>query len=380
MKVGLCLFTDSMDPSGVGEHMLTLAGLLRDRYRISLVCPPRESCVSLLQRAGELGLDTLGLSVRGDRGAWESLRDWLHEQRVDIFHCHAGIGWEGHHGLYAAHAAGVPVLLRTEHLPQLITEPWQHEDYMRMVQTIDGIICVSEQACATFLNSGVPAEKLHMVRNGINVHHGMADREGARRRLALHPGTTIGLTVGRLAEQKGHEYLIGAIPLVLKRVRAAMFIIVGEGELEGQLRTHINESGLDEHAYLIGRCDYVPDLMAAADLFVLPSLFEGLPLVVLEAMAAGLPVVGTRVCGTSEAVVDGVTGRLVQARNPEALARGILEVLENPVVARQWGAAGRARLEREFSADRMARETAAIYEELLLLSGWPGSNFMNATV
>ena len=107
------------------------------------------------------------------------------------------------------------------------------------------------------------------------------------------------------------------------------------------------------------------DLMAAADLVVLPSLFEGLPLVVLEAMAAGLPVVGTRVCGTTEAVCDGMTGRLVEAQDAAALADAVLEVLERPELAARWGDARRRRFEREFQPARMARETAAVYEELL---------------
>ena len=111
--------------------------------------------------------------------------------------------------------------------------------------------------------------------------------------------------------------------------------------------------------------------MAAADLFALPSLVEGLPLVVLEAMAAGLPVVGTRVPGTSEVVIDGVTGRLVPpgrlagCGEVAALAAAILETLQDPDLAARWGAAGQDLVEREFSAKRMARETADVYEELL---------------
>jgi len=105
--------------------------------------------------------------------------------------------------------------------------------------------------------------------------------------------------------------------------------------------------------------------MAAADLFVLPSLFEGLPLVALEAMAAGLPLVGTRVCGTAEVIVDGITGCLVEANDADALSEAILGTLARPELAARWGAAGRRHVAHQFSAARMARETAAVYEELL---------------
>ncbi|HEX2171392.1 MAG TPA: glycosyltransferase, partial [Dehalococcoidia bacterium] len=114
-----------------------------------------------------------------------------------------------------------------------------------------------------------------------------------------------------------------------------------------------------------GHRDDARALIAASDLFVLPSLFEGLPLVVLEAMAAGFPVVATRVCGTSEAVEDGVTGRLVTPEDPQALADGILEALCQPERAAQWGRAGRLRVEQEFRPARMAQETTAIYAEVL---------------
>jgi glycosyltransferase involved in cell wall biosynthesis len=109
----------------------------------------------------------------------------------------------------------------------------------------------------------------------------------------------------------------------------------------------------------------VPDLLAAADLLVLPSLFEGLPLVVLEAMAAGRAVVGTQVCGTLEAVQDGVSGRLVPPGESAALASAIVELLDQPELAARFGAAGQARCASEFRAERMARETAQLHQERL---------------
>ena len=98
MQLGICLFTDSLEPSGVGEHMLTLAAELRMRYRISFGCIPNEPGVTLLKRARALGVDTLPLDGRGTRLAPEIVRlqRWLRDHRVDVFHLHAGVGWEGH--------------------------------------------------------------------------------------------------------------------------------------------------------------------------------------------------------------------------------------------------------------------------------------------
>ena len=113
----------------------------------------------------------------------------------------------------------------------------------------------------------------------------------------------------------------------------------------------------------------VPDLLACCDLFVLPSLFEGLPVSILEAMAAGKPVISSAIGGTNEAVIDGQTGLLVPPGNPAELARAVTCLLSNPTLAAQMAANARARVEQEFSAEMMVQRVDAIYEELLAARG-----------
>jgi len=115
VKAHVCLFTDSLAPSGVGEHMLTLAAELADRYELSFVCPGGDAGAPVLTRAAEIGLEVEPLEVRGEPAADGELRDFLESRRVDLFHCHAGITWEGHAGVRAAHGH-VPGIVRTEHL------------------------------------------------------------------------------------------------------------------------------------------------------------------------------------------------------------------------------------------------------------------------
>ncbi len=401
VKPSVCLFTDSLAPSGVGEHMLTLAAELRGRYALSFACPPSPSGVPLLARARKMGLATLPLEVRGEREASERLGGWLRAQRVRVFHGHAGVAWEGHDGVRAARAAAVPSVVRTEHLPDLtivfrtedlpdlVHSPYHRADqrpdhrcltemvegdradYLRMIGMVDRLICVSAAARESFLRSGVAPHKLRVVRNGIRPQPAARGATEVRERSGIPSRARVVLTVGRMLELKGYHCLLEAVPAVVEGEPNACFLWVGEGPLEGELRERARALGLDGRVRFAGRREDVPDLMAAADLFVLPSLVEGLPLVVLEAMAAGLPVVGTRVCGTSEAIRDGVTGRLVEAGglveagDMAALAAAILEPLEDPQLAARWGAAGRSLVEREFSAERMARETAKIYEGVL---------------
>lgn len=358
--------------------MLALAAELRGRYEVSFVCPPSPAGAPMLERARAMGLATFALREDGRRnGGGERIRHWLRARRVRVFHGHAGVAWEGHAGVYAARAAGVPVVVRTEHLPDLtdtpwlVTTPWERTDYPGMVGLVDRLICVSQEARVSFLLRGVPAEKLEVVHNGIRPRPAASTRAEVRERMGIPPDDRLILTVGRLQERKGYRTLLEAVPAIAERVPDAHFLWVGEGPLEGQLRERVRKLGLEDRVLLAGRREDVPDLLAAADLFVLPSLVEGLPLAMLEAMGAGLPVVGTRVCGTSEVVRDGATGRLVEAGDACSLATAILEPLEDPRLAARWGAAGHSLAEREFCAGRMAKETAGIYDELLLVSRRP---------
>lgn len=363
----ICLFTDSLQPSGVGEHMLTLAAELRRMYQIKFVCPPTSAGKVVLERANALGIETYGFALRGLRGipsARHRFGEWLHEQRVALCHVHAGIGWEGHAGVYAARGADVSVV-RTEHLPDLITAPRLRDAYLRLIPAVDRFICVSAAAGDSFLQAGVPAEKLRVVQNGIARPPTHISKCAIRTRLGLPEHARIVLTVARFTAQKGYRYLLDAVPSVLARMEDAHFVWVGTGPLEGALRSTIARRGLEDRVRLVGHRLDVPELLAGSELFVLPSLFEGLPLVVLEAMAAGLSVVGTRVGGTTEAVEDGVTGRLVPTADSETLAAGIVEALQAPDLAARWGQAGSRRVVQFFSATRMANQTAALYEEVL---------------
>lgn len=364
VKPTICLFTDSQDPSGMGEHMLILATQLLEGYRVLFVCPHCEKGIGYLERAEALGCTVARLPV--DAGAAkQALQWWLAEMDVEVFHCHAGIGWEGHWGIHTAHEAGVPVIIRTEHLPYLLTDPRQRAEYQARLPLVDQLICVSKEAAKSYRKAGVPAQKIRVVRNGIIPKHVEADRTAIRAKFGLPPEAQLVLTVARMTEQKGHCYLLAAIPEIMAAAPNAHFIWVGEGPLEAELRRQAEALGIHAPRLIwAGRRNDVPALLAAADLFVLPSLFEGLPLVVLEAMADGVPVIGTRVCGTSEAITDGFNGRLVAAKDSHALAAAVSEALAKPALTSRWAHAGRTRFEQEFSAARMAEETAALYEAL----------------
>src|SRR5215217_5169109 len=367
MRRRVCLFTASHEPSGVGRHMLALAEGLREHYDITLGCIRHSQGEQLLARAAALGVETLPLDGCGRRTdpEIERLRSWLRASRADVFHLHAGVGWEGHTSVYAAREVGVPVIIRTEHLPDLIRDPEERISHQRLLDAVNQLICVSDGSAHLMRRVGMPATKIAVVRNGVPPAPDRHDAATVLTDLHLPAGARLVLTVARFTGQKGHRFLLQAIPTILAACPTAQFLWVGEGPLKEELKHEVRERGLESAVRFLGQREDVAALLAAADLVLLPSLFEGLPLIILEAMATGRPVVATSTLGTDEAVIDDVTGRLVPPGNPQALAAGVLEVLTYPKLAARWGAAGRERWRHEFTAERMVRQTVAVYEDLL---------------
>lgn len=168
-------------------------------------------------------------------------------------------------------------------------------------------------------------------------------------------------TAARLAHQKGHSYLLEAIPSVLAEYPQARWQFAGHGEKEEVLRQQAKQLGVDSHVSFLGRRDDVPDLLAQWDAFVLPSLWEGFPNVLLEAMARCRPVIATNVEGSGELVLHEETGLLVEKQDPQALAQAMKTVLADPGRAERWGRAGRKRVEDYFSVGKQIMEFEELY-------------------
>jgi len=170
--------------------------------------------------------------------------------------------------------------------------------------------------------------------------------------------------VGRLEEQKGHAHLLAALPELQRQIPALVMLLVGEGREEENLRRQVRDLGLEAYVRFLGTRRDLPEIYRALDLFVHPSLWEGLPLALLKAMGAGLPVVGTRVSGSQEAVVDGVNGCLVEPGDPEALARAILELHRHPETRQRLGDEARRTVEARYSLEAMLTRLEDLYLEL----------------
>ncbi len=356
-KPRLFLVTESPAPSGVGEHMLTLADGLEERYDI-VVGATRAS--GLLDRARAHGLAVKAI----DPADPADLGRWVARSRPALVHVHAGIGWEGHASARAAH--GIARVVRTEHLPYLLTDTAQCDEHRAVLQGVDRLIAVSDAVAASHRAAGL-GNRLVTIANGVAPRAPTRDRDELRREAALGDGPVL-LMAGRLAEQKGHALMLDALPAILAARPDATLLIAGDGPLLWAVAAQVARRGLAGSVRLLGHRADLPELMAAADLLVLPSRFEGLPLVALEAMAAGLPVVASDAPGNAGMLEHGRSGWLAPAGDAEAFAATVIAALSDPAKLAHVAAAGRDLYATRYTAARMIDETAAVYDEEAALS------------
>ena len=255
--------------------------------------------------------------------------------------------------------------LREEHLARdkWLFKPkrWgYHALYSLGARAVNRIVAVSEEVKTSILQTlpGIPAVKVTTVSNSVDVNrYGLrAGWVDLRRDLGLGEQEKVAAVVATFKEQKGHRFLLDALPEVVKKFPDFRVLFIGDGELRDVLRAQTMALRLDKNVCFLGSRGDVPALLAASDLFILPSLWEGLPMALIEAMASGLPVIATRVSGTNQVMRHGETGLLVAPGDSRELRDAVLELLSRPDLALEMGKTARSRVEVHFGAQKQAQE------------------------
>ncbi len=229
----------------------------------------------------------------------------------------------------------------------------------------DHLIAVSRQAREHLIRQGVRPERISVVYNGIEVPPTLPSRKSARQALGLPANAPVLGTVARITTLKGIRYGIEAMSLLVKDFPDLTYVILGDGDQAESMRRLTANRQLENR---IRFCGYQPDVwpyLAAMDVFLFPSLKEAMGIALIESMAAGLPVVSTRVGGIPE-VVTQATGVLVSPKDGGELAEATRRLLLAPELREELGAAGRRRVEQEFSAAAMASKTESVYEAVVV--------------
>ena len=348
--------------------LLLMGGLDPARWDATLVYHPSTGIEPLVERAAGLGASLwpvapMPLGFAGARRL-PLFASELRRRQPAVFHAHLTWPLACKFALAAAVLARIPAVVATHQLFFDIAFTKATLAQQRLLaRGVDRYLAVSEHTADRLEHGlGLPAERVQVVPNPVDVDaYDAAILQPPVEALNGDNELPVVLCAARLHEQKGHRFLIDAIPAVPN----ARFVFAGGGPERGALEAQSRALGVAERVLFLGARSDVPALLRGCDVFVLPSLYEGLPLAVLEAMASRKPVVATRIGGTDETVVDGKTGFLVPVRDPSALAAAINALLEDPERARAMGAAGRARVARQFSSKRIVAGVTGVYGEIL---------------
>ena len=347
---------------GQNQVLVTVLGLRAAGHRAALVAHPTGD---LRQRADE-GLDLVALAPRTEmdlHAAWRLSRV-IRQWRPDVVHAHDshGVAMAAIALSMSVEPAKPPLVVSRRvdfHLRRSALSRWKYRQ-------VACFICASDAIRRMLVADGIPAMLTVTVHEGIDLGRiAAAPPAMLRNELWLpHEAPLVG-NVAALVPHKGQRHLIEAAAIVVGQQPDARFIIAGEGELRSSLEHQIKHHHLEKHVMLAGFRPDVLSLHKAFDIFVMSSVTEGLGTSLLDAMACAKPVVATNVGGIPEVVVDGETGFLVAARDRPAMATAIVRLLKDRDLRERMGAAGLARVQQKFSAERMVAETVRVYERLL---------------
>lgn len=338
-----------------------------------------ESLVCCIQAKGELAaeLEKSGVRVlcldrmQSKRFDWRAVRDLtrlLRTERVALLHSH--LYHANLYGRIAALLARVPAVATVHNV---YTRSKLHRRLLNrlLAQATARVIAVSDEIRADLIaQDRIDRRKVVVIHNGIDVRRveSTLTHEQARERLGIGENELALGCVARLEQQKGHRFLLEACA-ALKQDAALgprlRLLVVGDGRLRGDLETQARALGLASSASFLGTRQDVPDILRALDIYVMPSLWEGLSIAMLEAMAAGLPIVISDVSGAAQALGDNEHGVRVPPGDAAALADALRSLARDPGRRRALAVSARQRVQERFSIDAMMSQLATVYDDAL---------------
>ena len=343
---------------GGGEAQVVglLTYLAEKGHQNTLVTDPRGR---LFDHCRNLKIKTLPLVVRNDLDfrPIASLRRLIRREKYDIVHLHT----KRAHALSLWLPRGMrnPKYVVTRRMDYPETRSW----YTRHLynRRVDGVVAISRMIFDLLVSAGVDSKRIRLIHSGIDA-----------RRFQMPPSESnssrdvpIVGTIAVLEERKGHRFLLEAAARLKEQGARVKYFLAGDGSLRAELEMLTESLDLIEEVKFFGFISDTPVFLSNIDIFVLPSLHEGLGVAALEAMAAGKAVVASQVGGLAELVVDSVTGVLVAPRDADGLAHAIARLIRDKSLARQMGLKGSERVREHFTLEQMAMKNEAYYYDLL---------------
>lgn len=356
-------------PVGGAENLLLsiLRKLDPQRFSSVVCCIGERGVLGEQVMAMGFPLTELHLLNKGgmDRHVVPALVDLIRRERIDLVHSH--LYHANFYGRLAARKAGVPAVAS---IHNTYTKHKWHRQLVNwyLARHTAALIAGSEEIKKDVVRyDHVPEALVDVIPNSVDLTRSLSivSREQARERLGVPEGSIVLGTVGRLEEQKGHRYLIEALAQLRQGGVDACLLLVGDGREAQSLKNLSASLGLGPHMQFLGTRSDLGDLFRAMDLFIMPSLWEGLSLAMLSAMAAGLPVVATAVGGVRQVLGEDEYGFTVPAADAGALASKIRVCLEEPTETARMGEKGKRLIFENFSDEAMVRRLEMAYARVL---------------
>jgi glycosyltransferase involved in cell wall biosynthesis len=354
---------------GNGGAQESYTGLLlrldRSRYDVRALSLSAGSAVSRLR---SLGVPVEVIDEADDELAIRELSAWLRREEIDLVHSHMYRAEVV--GTRAAVAAGTPVIMATVHSSR-VRAPSDVSLLASLTPSMDRLIVPSESIQRKVVAEGRVGARFAVIPNGVDLSRfaSPAPRCAFRREFGVPSHALLLGVVARLEPEKGHQFLLDAMPIILRGAPDTWLAIVGEGSSLAALRAQASSLGVAERVVFTGRREDVSALTADLTVAVLPSVREAQGISILEAMARRVPVVASAVGGIPEVVTSGVDGLLVPPADPPALAEAVLRLLRDEALRRRMGEAGYATVRDRFSVDAQVRRIEAVYNEELTRAG-----------
>lgn len=380
MKCNLLYVFDNMEFGG-GERVFAqiINRLSVKKYKIMVACLPTGVFIEKIKGSGAQ-IKSVDMRNRFNPGVILQLARLMKEERVDIVHSQGARA--DFFARMAAKLAGTCNVVSTVPMP---VEGFDVNPIRKLIykafnrfseRFVDRFLVVSDALEKMMIEKHrIDPQRIVKIYNGIEKdEYCISDEEIVRRRSSLRTKANIGEDVavigviGRLVWQKGFKYFIEAIPEVLKESKEARFLLVGEGELKSELKVKSKKLKLEDKVIFTGFRNDIKDVLASIDIFVIPSLREGLPVVLLEAMAMMKSIVATEIEGIMEVLESGVSGLLVPPRDTKAMAEAIIYMLTHKDRAVQMGFTARKVVTERFGVSTMVQKVEEVYEELLQLN------------
>ncbi len=365
--VRICQLLSDLAPAGPQRCACELARRLdRSRFDVRVVAFRGGALADWLERQ-DIPVTVLDAGRKWRLFKVPMLTALLRRERIDLVHSHlfrADLA-----GRPAAHLAAVPHVVHTARAGEGRFRPWQFAYARFLSGYCDRIVCVSESALRHHkARSGLPHHIYTVIPNGIDAAAYAGDdqsRRELRSRWRIGTDQMVAAYVGRLGAEKGIDILLAAISHLGARGSPVNAVIAGDGKKRHLVENFIAHGEGGNRCRLLGFVDDVAALLAAVDMLVMPSRWEGWPLAVGEAMAAGLPVIGTDLPGVRELVVDGRTGVLIERENVVALSDAIMRLAGDADLRAQLGQAGRKRICEEFPIGATVAAHERLYEQVV---------------